>query len=105
MQQIDFLKTALKDFKAGAIAASSKYAVKRIVKEIPPVCRSVIEYGAGDGIITKKILDKLPTDGKIIAVEINHGFVGKLREIKDARLEVSANDVAVFSKNLADANP
>ena len=105
MQQIDFLKTALKDFKVGAITASSKYAVKRIVKEIPPACRSIIEYGAGDGIITKKILDKLPTDGKIIAVEINHGFVGKLREIKDARLEVSANDVAVFSKNLADANP
>lgn len=105
MQQIDFLKTAFKDFKVGAITASSKYAIKRIVREIPSTCRSIIEYGAGDGVITKKILDNLPVNGKVIAVELNHGFVSKLREIRDSRLEVVAEDVAVFSQNLANSKP
>lgn len=103
-QKIDFLKTALKDFKVGAVTASSKYAIRRIVKEIPPECRSIVEYGAGDGVITKKILEKLPANGKIIAVELNQGFVSRLKEVKDSRLEVVAEDVAVFSQNLADSN-
>src|SRR3989338_3933264 len=103
-QKIDFLKTALKDFKVGAITASSKYAARRIVKEIPPTCQSIVEYGAGDGIITKKILEKLPANGKIIAIELNPGFVSQLKEIKDLRLEVAEGDVSVFSQNLANSD-
>lgn len=104
MLKIDFLKTALKDFKVGAITASSKYATERIVKEIPPTCQSIIEYGAGDGIITKKILEKIPASGRIIAVELNVGFVNQLKEIKDPRLEIAAEDVVIFSQNLAGSN-
>jgi phospholipid N-methyltransferase len=59
-----------------------------------------VEYGAGNGVITKKILKYLPENGKVIAIEINNNFLDDLHKIKDERLEVLKGDVLEISKTI-----
>lgn len=60
-------------------------------------CRLFVEYGPGVGTFTTRILDCLPPDGKLLAIDTNPRFVAFLRKtIDDPRLEValgSAEDV------------
>jgi phospholipid N-methyltransferase len=101
MKKIEFIKLAIKDHKVGALAASSKYTARRIVKLLEPEHKFIIEYGAGGGIITKKILKRLPSDGKLKALELNKGFIPELQKISDHRLEIINEDVAIFSQKLS----
>jgi phospholipid N-methyltransferase len=95
MKNIDFLKTALRDYKTvGALMITSRYAVLRVVGELEPGDRFVIEYGPGDGVITKRILLRLPSDGRIVAIERDHDFRPELEKIGDQRLLVIYGDVA-----------
>ncbi|HSJ79081.1 MAG TPA: methyltransferase domain-containing protein [Erythrobacter sp.] len=63
-------------------------------------CRLFVEYGPGVGTFTTHILDRLPADGKLLAIDTNPRFVDYLREtIDDPRFEVvlgSAADVESF---------
>ena len=65
---LNFIKTAIKDFKVGALTPSSKYVVKKIIKEIKPEYKYIVEYGPGDGVITKEILKILPQDGRLVVI-------------------------------------
>jgi phospholipid N-methyltransferase len=60
-------------------------------------CRVFVEYGPGVGTFTTRILDLLPPDGRLIAIDTNPRFVEFLKKtIKDPRLDVvpgSAEDV------------
>lgn len=60
-------------------------------------CRLFVEYGPGVGTFTTRILDCLPPDGRLLAIDTNPRFVEFLRKtIDDPRLEVvlgSATDV------------
>lgn len=99
-QFFKFLKIVLTDFRnAAMLAPTSKYAIARLLKQLAPGTRTVIEYGPGDGVITRKILDTLPPDGRLIAVEINPEFVACLQHIKDPRLEVIQGDVLELARD------
>ncbi len=101
MSGLDFLKATLKDYKVGAITVSSKYVVKKLIEQLflsDP--KYIVEYGAGDGVVTKEILKNLPADGKLIAFEINENFIHELRRIKDDRLVISTDDVIAASGDL-----
>lgn len=100
MANLNFIKTAIKDFKVGALTPSSKYVVKKIIKEIKPEYKFIVEYGPGDGIITKEILKILPQNGILIAVELNQSFIGELEKIKDKRLKIICGDAVKISENL-----
>lgn len=60
-------------------------------------CRLFVEYGPGVGTFTARILDCLPPDARLLAIDTNPRFVDFLRKtIGDPRLEVvlgSASDV------------
>jgi len=103
MKAIDFIKVALKDYKVGAVAKSSKYTVRAILKQVRPGYKLVVEYGAGDGVITKELLSRLPHDAKVVAVELNKDFVALLNNIKDDRLAVKDEDVLRVSENFSTA--
>lgn len=100
MDNLNFIKTAIKDFKVGALAPSSKYVVKKIIKEIKPEYKYIVEYGPGDGIITKEILKILPQDGILIAIELNRNFISELEKIKDKRLKIICGDAVKISENI-----
>jgi len=93
MNNIDFIKTAIKDYKIGALTSSSKYVVNDIANALRPEDKYVVEYGAGDGVITKGILARLPSDGRLIALELNEDFIKELKKISDPRLMILEKDV------------
>lgn len=96
----NFIKTVLKNYKVGTFTPSSKYVIKKIIKEIKPNHKFIIEYGAGNGVITKEILKILPPDGKLIAIELNGDLIKELEKINDKRLTIIKGDAVEISKNL-----
>ena len=100
MSNTNFLKAVIKDHRVGAFTASSKYVVQKIIQQLKPEHRFIIEYGAGDGVITKAILDFLPRSGRLAAVELNRDFFAELEKIKDGRLSLVNGDVFRVLKDL-----
>lgn len=98
MSKIKFVKTALKDYKVGALTPSSKYVVQKIVGEIRPEYKFIVEYGAGDGVVTREILKFMSRNGRLLAVETNDEFIEKLKNIKDKRLIIIKEDAKNVSK-------
>ncbi|KKU14764.1 MAG: hypothetical protein UX23_C0009G0010 [Parcubacteria group bacterium GW2011_GWB1_45_9] len=100
-----FLKIVLTDYKnAAMLAPTSKYATEKIVKAFGPNVKTVIEYGPGNGVITRKILSILPEDGRLIAVEIKPEFIEYLKKINDPRLEVMRDDILEIGRSLPKAD-
>lgn len=100
-----FLEQSLKNLKTvGTVTRSSSYLCKEITKQIEWLDGQVIlELGAGDGVITKYILDKMSKNSKLIAFEINPVFCEELDKINDSRLIVireDATELTAVLKNL-----
>ena len=105
MSKVHFLKTALKDYKVGAFTPSSNFVVKQILKKLPHHSRTcIVEYGAGDGVITKALLEHMPRDGRLVAIEMNPRFIASLKKIHDSRLEVIHGDVLKVCRGLSNLN-
>src|SRR3989338_8959277 len=104
-EQLKFLKIALSDHQIGAITRSSKYVVNAVVRNFrDQSLRRVIEYGPGDGVLTKAILNRMPKDGELIVVETNPKFLRILRNIKDSRLKIIEGTAQEISKELKHRN-
>ena len=101
MQHFQYLKTALRDYRIGAIAPSSSYVARRIAEEIGHECAYVVEYGPGDGAVTRAILQKLSPHGRMVVIERNPKFLPELRAIGDSRLHIVEGDIRIASKHLA----
>ncbi len=94
MAIFNFLKLAVKDYKTvGALTPSSRFVVQRVIKQIQPAIKTVLEYGPGDGVMTREILKVLPEDGKLIAIEKSRSFSLALQGIGDKRFSVIYGDV------------
>lgn len=92
--RIHFLKTAIFDRNVGAVSASSRYLVKKVLGMLPKKeLKLAIEYGPGNGALTKKMLQRLAPDGQLIVIESNSVFVKQLRKIEDHRLRVIPGEV------------
>lgn len=84
-----FLRVALSDFKVGALAESSPYLIHEALRsQGDKRLKKIIEYGSGNGVMTKALLKRLPADGQLIAIESNRDFVELLRGIGDPRLRI-----------------
>lgn len=65
----------------GAIAPSSKYLANNILKDLEfGENQVVLEFGSGNGAITKHILKQLPPSSKLISLEINEPFLDHCRD-------------------------
>lgn len=87
-ERVHFLKNAVTDPNIGAATKSSKYVVKRVLGCLAKPLHNVIEYGAGDGVVTKALLQELAPEGRLLAIESNIRFIQTLRQINDKRLQV-----------------
>jgi phospholipid N-methyltransferase len=90
MKRLIFLNEYLKNPKSvGAIVRSSRFLIRGFLKEIDfKKAQMIVEFGAGDGQITKALLEKMPPNGKLVAFEIHPLFITDLRKIEDRRLTV-----------------
>ncbi len=88
--KIEFFKEAVQNLKTvGTLAHSSKAAVKKMLEPIDfETADFIVEFGAGNGNITKELLAKMKKDSTLLSFEINDKFCLALREINDPRLKV-----------------
>ena len=87
-QRINFLKTAICDRKVAAVTMSSTYLIRRVAKLLPKRLDTVIEFGPGEGVMTRALLKRLSFQGKLFAVETNGEFIKILERIDDPRLSI-----------------
>lgn len=103
MGTLDYLKNLFSDKNVASITPSSEFTVKRVCDKID-FTRDIhiVEYGPGDGVFTKYLLDHITPDSKITAIETNEGFVEILKKFDDQRLSVyqdSAENVGEIISN------
>ena len=74
----------------GSIIPSSPALVRTMLDPIDwKSVKLFVEYGPGVGTFTKSILERLPADARLIAIDTNQDFVRYLRaEISDYRLKI-----------------
>lgn len=90
MNHISFIRQCFKSIKTtGTIIRSSRQLCKKMIGEIDfDNTLNIIELGAGDGVITAHILDKMRPDASLLIFEINEEFCKILHKIEDDRLVV-----------------
>lgn len=91
-----FLKEFFKERKqTGAVAPSSKYLMRHMLKPIDfSKAKVIIELGPGNGVFTKGILSKMAPDAVLFSFELNTAFYEFIaKSIDDPRL-ILINDSA-----------
>ena len=65
MNNLKFFIEFLKDPQIGALTPSSKYFVRDVIKRMPLVnAETVVEYGAGEGVVTRGMLKEMPKNSE-----------------------------------------
>lgn len=89
-----YFKVFMDDKGVASVTPSSKYLVERVLKAMDVRgTKVVVEYGAADGVVTTGILQRLPQDAKLIAIELNDKLFEGLKKIEDPRLIPVNGDV------------
>lgn len=104
MKQFDFIKVFFSDYKVGALSKTSKLTASQISRMVASAHPNVVvEFGPGEGVITRLLLPLLSADARLIVIETNEKFVEELKKINDTRLIVvqgSATNVASIVNGL-----
>ncbi|MGB3801710.1 MAG: hypothetical protein WA952_17970 [Lewinella sp.] len=93
MSTLSFLLEGLRNIgTTGTITRSSPALCRAAIDRIDfSSARTIVELGAGDGVITRYILDRLHPDGRVIAFEVSDDLCNDMREIGDPRLVVACD--------------
>ena len=75
--------------RVGALLPSSRFVERRLaaVGEADRA-RTVVELGPGTGGTTRALLEAMPSDGRLLAIELDDDFVAMLQAQADPRLRV-----------------
>lgn len=97
-----FIFEGLKQFRTiGTFTRTSKSTSRGILKLIDlSNVEFIIELGAGDGAITKILLDHMKCSSRLIVFETNPLFCSILKKIEDERLEVINDSAENLDKHL-----
>lgn len=107
MGTIKFFKESVKNLKTvGTITRSSKFLCKAMIKPIDfSQAKVLVELGAGDGVVTKHILNAMQPDATLLSFELNSKFCNQMREkFSDKRLHIIEDDAAKVGEYLAKYN-
>lgn len=86
----------------GSVVPSSRFLERRIVNVAAIAqARLAVEFGPGTGGTTRAILEALPGDGKLLAIEINPEFASRLRANHDPRLIVHQGSAEHIQETLS----
>jgi phospholipid N-methyltransferase len=100
-----FLKGFLKHpGMVGSVIPSSTSMVNKMLAPVEWTrVKLFVEYGPGVGTFTVPVLERLPADAELIAIDLNPEFVDFLRrEIRDPRLRVVRGSAADVRRIVAD---
>ncbi len=102
MNHLQVFIEAVKNVKTvGTVTFSSKFLSKTIVSPIDfDTAQYIVELGAGNGCITKQLLQNMRPDAKLLAFEINEKFCTMLRDLNDPRLIVVEDSAEKISEYL-----
>ncbi|MEM9526980.1 MAG: methyltransferase [Bacteroidota bacterium] len=91
MSTFSFLLEGLRNLRTtGTLTRSSTALCKAAIDRIDfGSARTIVELGAGDGVITEHILKRLHPEGKVIAFEVSADLCDDMRAIGDERLVVA----------------
>lgn len=105
MSTLSFLVEGLRNLRTtGTFTRSSPALCEAAIDRIDfSQAKVVVELGAGDGVITKHLLKRLPADAKVIAFEVSPELCDDLRSIKDERLIVAEDSAENLQEWLAKA--
>ena len=94
MSRFKFLLEGIKNFReVGTVTRSGKALSLKMSSFLTSEDKFVLEVGAGDGALTREILNKMHPDGKLLSFEINPNMYKTLSQISDPRL-IPINDSA-----------
>ena len=81
MSSKQFIKHGFREFHTtGSIVPSSPYLVRRLTRLVNPALKlNIVEFGAGEGCVTRGILGKMHLDSKLTTFELNVDFAKGLK--------------------------
>ena len=89
-----YFKVFIDDKGVASVTPSSRFMVERVLKAMDvKSAKTIVEYGAAGGVMTRRILEEMPSDGKLIAIELNDKLYENLAHIKDPKLIAVHGDV------------
>lgn len=75
--------------QVGSVIPSSRFLEQRIVRRAgAATARTVVELGPGTGGTTRALLDVMPEESRLLAVELNPDYLPVIRAIDDPRVVV-----------------
>ncbi|MBI4375011.1 MAG: methyltransferase domain-containing protein [Elusimicrobia bacterium] len=97
-----YFRVFIDDKGVASVTPSSRYLIERVMKAMDVRnAHQVVEYGAAEGVMTRRILDRMPSNGRILAIELNEKLFKSLKCINDPRLIAyrgDARDVGALAK-------
>ena len=100
-----FLRGFIKNpVMVGSVIPSSRVLIDKMLGPVKwDEVKLFVEYGPGVGTFTRPILDRLPADAKLIAIDTNADFIKYLGEaIDDPRLILAHGSASDVEKIVAD---
>jgi phospholipid N-methyltransferase len=103
MNAFSFFKEGIRNLKTvGTLTRSSRFLSRGMIRHVDfSSAKVLVELGAGDGVITKHILNQMSPDACLYAFEVLPIMCKHLREIEDDRLivvEDSAENIGQYLK-------
>jgi len=97
------LKRIVNGRKAGVTVSTSDNVVKKIIAKINfDKAGIIVEYGSGNGMITKMLLKNMKPNSILFVFETNKSFIDELLQINDKRLIIingNAEHANIILKN------
>ncbi len=102
MKHLDFFKEGIRNIRTtGTITRSSRFLCREMIRPVDfEKAKIIVELGAGDGVITRHILERMSPDAKLLVFEVNEKFCKVLRNIHDPRLVVIEDSAEHISLHL-----
>lgn len=90
MGTLSYIKNFIKDRDVASITPSSSHLVKRVCRWVDfDTPGTIIEYGPGDGVFSRYIVEHMHPESSLVLVESNDGFVNDLRSLEQRHDQVT----------------
>lgn len=87
--------------QTGSIVQSSPFLVAQMIKPVDfGKAKVIVEFGAGTGVVTKKLLKSMSQDAILLCFELNKDLCKELKKIKDPRLKVISDGAEKLERYL-----